>query len=303
MRKYLMAGAATAALILGVNQVMAQSTIGGADKAPAAASQSAPGASTSGDMKKAEPKTVGQSQSRDEKSDLKTLPSSQQPSNKAAGASDELKSGDMKKAEPKTVGQSQSRDEKSDLKTLPSSQQPSNKGAGASDELKKSDSGAKSKMTTGQSKGETDMKGAQAPSSPSTKMGQQPSTNQNNAQAPSSSNTKMGQQPSTNQNSAQGTPQASPGVTTGAASSGAVQLTEQQRTEVRQKVLVNAPRESNVNFALNVGTAVPHTVRVVAVPEVLIRIHPEWRRHRFFVVNDEIIIVDNDFRIIAILPV
>jgi hypothetical protein len=39
------------------------------------------------------------------------------------------------------------------------------------------------------------------------------------------------------------------------------------------------------------------------VPETLIRIHPEWRAHKFFVVRDEIIIVDQNFRIIAVLPV
>ena len=48
---------------------------------------------------------------------------------------------------------------------------------------------------------------------------------------------------------------------------------------------------------------VPRTVHVVAVPETLIRIHPEWRAHKFFVVRDEIIIVDENFRIIAVLAV
>ena len=51
------------------------------------------------------------------------------------------------------------------------------------------------------------------------------------------------------------------------------------------------------------GVAIPHTVRVVAVPEPLYRIHPEWRRHRYFVVNDQIIIVDNEWHIIAIIDV
>jgi hypothetical protein len=296
MRKYLMAGAATAALILGLNQVMAQSSIGGADKGPAASSQSAPaapgGAST--DVKRDHSKTIGQSQSRDEKSDLKAAPSSQLPAKTGTGASDELKKSDSAAKSKMTTGQAKD-----------NAIEPSGKAEKKMEPAGKVDK----KMTTGQSKDENRNamepggkmeKGAQAPSSSTTKMGQQPSTSQN-AQAPASSNTKMGQQPSTNQNSAQGT--SSPGVTTGSTSSGSVQLTEQQRTEVREKVLVNAPRESNVNFALNLGIAVPRTVHVVAVPEVLIRIHPEWRRHRFFVVNDEIVIVDNDFRIIAIVPI
>jgi hypothetical protein len=118
--------------------------------------------------------------------------------------------------------------------------------------------------------------------------------------APSASSGKMGAQPNAGQ-SAQGS--SSAGATTGSSASSATQLTTEQRTEVREKVLVNAPRESDVTFAVNVGTVVPRTVHVATVPEMLIRIHPEWRGHRFFVVRDEIIIVDSDFRIIAVLPV
>jgi hypothetical protein len=174
-------------------------------------------------------------------------------------------------------------------------------GTGAADQTKQNaqrdTDRTKSKTTTGQSRDEMKSdKGATSPSSG--KMGAQPKANENNAQAPSSTNTKMGQQPSTNQNA-----QGSSNLTTGSTSSSATQLTTEQRTEVREKVLVNAPRENNVNFSVNVGTVVPRTVHVVAVPETLIRIHPDWRGHRFFVVRDEIIIVDNDFRIIAVLPV
>ena len=111
----------------------------------------------------------------------------------------------------------------------------------------------------------------------------------------------MGQQPNTSEKNAQ--EQSKGSSTVGSTSNSSTQLTDQQRTEVREKVLVNAPRENHVDFALNVGVAVPRTVHVAAVPETLIRIHPEWRRHRFFVVNDEIIIVDNDWRIIAVVTV
>jgi uncharacterized protein DUF1236 len=65
----------------------------------------------------------------------------------------------------------------------------------------------------------------------------------------------------------------------------------------------NVPRVNNANFALSVGTAVPSNVRVVAVPAPLIKIHPEWRGHMYFVVGDEIIIVDHNHRIIAIINV
>jgi hypothetical protein len=80
---------------------------------------------------------------------------------------------------------------------------------------------------------------------------------------------------------------------TGQASS-TVTLTPEQRTRIRETVLVgrNAPRVSSVNFKIAVGTAVPSTVHVAEVPEVIVEIHPEWRGYWYFVVGDEIIIVD-----------
>ena len=266
MRKYLMAGVATAALMFGLNQAMAQSSMGGgADKqqgATSAAPSPSHGASGAMDHSKSEgSKTIGQARDQAE-------PKNMQPSSKMGS------------------------DTKADQKY----------GAGTADHDKQNaqreTDRAKSKTTTGQSRDEMKSdKGATSPSSG--KMGAQPKANENNAQAPSSSS-KMGQQPSTNQN-AQGSSSSS--VTTGSTSSSATQLTTEQRTEVREKVLVNAPRENNVNFSVNVGTVVPRTVHVAVVPETLVRIHPDWRGHKFFVVRDEIIIVDNDFRIIAVLPV
>lgn len=274
MRKYLMAGVATAALMFGLNQAMAQSSMGGgAEKQPGATSaapSASHGASGAMDHSKSEgSKTIGQAREQSE-------PKGMQPSTKMGG------------------------DMKADQKEMKTDQK---MGAGAADQTKQNvqrdTDRTKSKTTIGQSRDEMKSdKGATSPSSG--KMGAQPKANENNAQAPSSSSTtKMGQQPSTNQN-AQGS---SSSVTTGSAASSATQLTTEQRTEVREKVLVNAPRENSVNFSINVGTIVPRTVHVAVVPETLIRIHPDWRGHRFFVVRDEIIIVDNDFRIIAVLPV
>ena len=86
---------------------------------------------------------------------------------------------------------------------------------------------------------------------------------------------------------------------------GRVQLSADQRAKVESSVLKgrNVPRVSRVDFSLNVGIAVPSRVRLAAVPAVLIEIHPEWRGHQFFVVEDEIIIVDRSRRIVAIVPV
>jgi Protein of unknown function (DUF1236) len=87
-------------------------------------------------------------------------------------------------------------------------------------------------------------------------------------------------------------------------SGGNVTLTTEQRTKIRQTVLTgNAPRATNVNFSVSVGTVVPTSVRVVAVPTVIVDIHPEWRGYMYFVVDDQIIIVDRGHRIIAVLAV
>jgi hypothetical protein len=84
-----------------------------------------------------------------------------------------------------------------------------------------------------------------------------------------------------------------------------VNLTTEQRTKIRETVLTgSAPRVTNVTFAINVGTVVPRTVNVVEVPQPLIEIHPEWRGFRYFVYNDEIIVVEPDsLRIVAVVIV
>jgi len=86
---------------------------------------------------------------------------------------------------------------------------------------------------------------------------------------------------------------------------GTVTLKEEERTRIRETVLNtrNVPRVDRIDFSLTVGAAVPRRVRVVEVPETLIRIHPEWRGHSYFVVRDEIIIVDRRHKVIATVPV
>ena len=95
------------------------------------------------------------------------------------------------------------------------------------------------------------------------------------------------------------------GSTVGAAPAGAVNLTTEQRTTIRQDVLTsNAPRATNINFSINVGTVVPSSVRVVEVPETIIKIRPAWKGYRYFVYNDEIIIVEpRTLKIVAVLDV
>jgi hypothetical protein len=60
---------------------------------------------------------------------------------------------------------------------------------------------------------------------------------------------------------------------------------------------------SNVNFSISVGTVVPRTVKLVALPQEVVVIHPAWRGFLFFIVDDQIVIVEpGSLRIVAILP-
>jgi len=85
---------------------------------------------------------------------------------------------------------------------------------------------------------------------------------------------------------------------------GSAALSSEQQTRIREAVFTdsNVPRVDNVNFSVRVGTIVPTTVRVVEVPETLIAIHPEWRGHEYFVVRDDIVIVDHSHRIVTVVP-
>jgi hypothetical protein len=81
-------------------------------------------------------------------------------------------------------------------------------------------------------------------------------------------------------------------------------VTPQQRTRIRESVFAsnNVPRVDNINFAVRVGTAVPSGVRLAPVPETLVEIYPQWRDHEYFVVHDEVVIVDHSHRIVAVVP-
>ena len=93
------------------------------------------------------------------------------------------------------------------------------------------------------------------------------------------------------------------GAKGGASSS--VSLTTEQRTTIRTTVLTSsAPRVTNVNFNVRVGTVVPRTVRIVPLPATIIEIEPTWRGYMYFVYQDEIIVVEpGTLRIVAVLDV
>jgi hypothetical protein len=92
----------------------------------------------------------------------------------------------------------------------------------------------------------------------------------------------------------------------GRSSNTTVSFSSEQRTKIRETVFKekNAPRVSNVDFSINVGTVVPRTVHIVEVPEVIVTVHPEWRGYRYFIVNEEIVVVEPDtLKIVAVIDV
>lgn len=86
-----------------------------------------------------------------------------------------------------------------------------------------------------------------------------------------------------------------------------VNLTSKQRTTIRDSVIDarGAPRVSHVDFNVAVGTVVPRDrIHAVPVPDTLVRIDPQWHGYLYFIVEDQVIIVNpRDMRIVAVLDV
>lgn len=90
--------------------------------------------------------------------------------------------------------------------------------------------------------------------------------------------------------------------TTGQAAAGG-KLTTEQRTKVNTVIRSqNIQPETNVNFSVSIGTRVPREVRFHPLPTEIISIYPDWRGYEFFLVRDEIIVVNpRTLEIVAVL--
>ena len=80
-------------------------------------------------------------------------------------------------------------------------------------------------------------------------------------------------------------------------------ISAQQRSHLRETVLAHGPKAANINVSIRVGTVIPTAVSVVAVPEDIVEIYPDYRGYFYFVYDDEIIIVDRGHRIVAVIDV
>jgi len=85
---------------------------------------------------------------------------------------------------------------------------------------------------------------------------------------------------------------------------GSVHITTDQRMRIRNVVRVGAPRLNHVNFRIGVGTRVPRSLRVVALPPEIIEIEPQWAGFSYFIYGNEIVVIDPaSFAIVGVLPI
>jgi len=143
---------------------------------------------------------------------------------------------------------------------------------------------------------------------PSTNTAAQPSNNQTNTAAqPSNNQTNTAAQPSTNQTNTAAQPSNNQTNTAQSSSSNvrvSASLNETQRTRVSESIArLNVAPLNNVNFSLSVGTVVPRDVRFQPLPADVVEVMPQYRGYNFFVVRDEIVIVDQTtYKIVDVLP-
>ena len=93
-------------------------------------------------------------------------------------------------------------------------------------------------------------------------------------------------------------------VTTGQAGANA-KLSTEQRTKITTVIRnEHVAPVTNIDFSVSVGTRVPRErVSLRALPSEVVTIYPEWRGYEFFLVRDEIIVVDpRSLEIVAVLP-
>jgi len=93
-------------------------------------------------------------------------------------------------------------------------------------------------------------------------------------------------------------------TTTGQAGA-AAKLSTEQRTKITTVIRnEHVAPVNNVGFSISVGTRVPRErISLRPLPSEVVTIYPEWRGYEFFLVRDEIVVVDpRTQEIVAVLP-
>lgn len=95
-----------------------------------------------------------------------------------------------------------------------------------------------------------------------------------------------------------------PNATASGAGPQGTRLSDQQRQTIRQRFteLRVRPTVSRVNFAVQIGTRVPRSVKLVVVPASVVAIAPFYRGYRYFVADDRIVIVEpSSYQIVDVI--
>jgi hypothetical protein len=175
---------------------------------------------------------------------------------------------------------------------------------------------APSNQSSPPSQGPSDNSAAKAPSqAQSAQPSNSPTQAQTNTAPPANNqsqasptgtnaNTNAGAQPSTNTAAQPTTNQTNTAQSSSSNVSVSANLNESQRTRVSQSIArLNAAPLNNVNFSLSVGTVVPRDVRFQPLPTDVVEVMPQYRGYNFFVVRDDIVIVDpSSYKIVDVLP-
>jgi hypothetical protein len=90
--------------------------------------------------------------------------------------------------------------------------------------------------------------------------------------------------------------------TVGQAGAGA-KLSTEQRTKITTVIRdQHVSPVTNVNFAISIGTRVPREVGFHPLPTEIVTYYPDWRGYEFFLVRDQIVVVDpRTLEIVAVL--
>jgi uncharacterized protein DUF1236 len=142
--------------------------------------------------------------------------------------------------------------------------------------------------------------GAAAQTTPQQTTPQTPSTQQQATQPNASAGSQQATQPQAPQRNAAGQRNAQRDQAPG----GVVSLNVQERTRIGQTIARhNVKPVRNVNFSISVGTAVPRSIQLRALPADLVTFVPQYRGYSYFVVEEQIVIVEpSSTHIVAVIP-
>jgi hypothetical protein len=133
-----------------------------------------------------------------------------------------------------------------------------------------------------------------------------PATNNQSQASPAgtNANSNAGAQPSTSTAAQPANSQTNTAQSRSSNVNVSANLNESQRTRVSESIArLNVTPLNNINFSLSVGTPVPRDVRFQPLPADIVEVLPQYRGHDFFIVRDEIVIVDpSTYQIVDVVP-